>query len=117
VKTSSESSRSAMRAEYLAEFEAAGIRPPADLPLRHEGRQAEIALGASEQVPSGRVRKIILPPPGATRADLLASDFVAIGGGLFIVLRIAVMALVAMGALVAGMLAAERRGRRRGGSW
>lgn len=117
MKTSSESSRSAMRPEYLAEFEAAGIPPPPDLPLRHDGRQAETVLRPTRQGPSVWTRKIILPQPGTTSADRMTSDVAAIIGGLLIVLRIAIIPLIIVGALVAGMLAAERKSRCCGGSW
>ena len=104
MKTSSVSFRSAMRPEYLAEFEAAGVAPPSDVPLRD---QAETRV-------ENRTRKVILADPGISD-NVVAANLAAVAVGMLQLLLLASMLAIGMMiAVVAGFVKASRKGSRRG---
>ena len=104
MKTSSVSFRSAMRPEYLAEFEQAGVAPPSDLPLRD---QVETRV-------ENRTQKVILTDPGISD-NVVAANLAAVAVGMLQLLLLASMLAIGMMiAVVAGFVKASRKGSRRG---
>ena len=111
MKTSSVSFRSAMRPEYLAEFEAAGVAPPPDLPLRG---QVEPLQEPVVQIQRSVTRKVILADPGIS-GNVVAENLAAVlGGTLMLLLWSAKIVIIVYAAMIIGFIRASRRGSRRG---
>ena len=111
MKMSSASYRSAMRPEYLSEFEEAGIVPPSDLMLRG---QVEPLQEPVVQIQRSVTRKVILADPG-TSGNVVAENLAAVlGGTLMLLLCAAKIVIIVYAAMIIGFIRASRRGSRRG---
>jgi hypothetical protein len=113
VKTSSVCSRSAMRPEYLAEFEAAGLDP-------HAGAAVERPIIAQESAARARplrTTKVILsqPAPQITSAEVagVVCDVFKLIWYLLLVSLSPLIIAVWIASVVAGGSRAGRRRRRR----
>ena len=106
MKTSSACCRSAMRPEYLAEFEAAGVAPPSDLPLRD---QAEAFREPAVRIQQSVTRKVILAGPELS-GNVVAMNLAAVAVGTLKLLLWAMMIAVGIyAAMISGFLRASRK--------
>jgi hypothetical protein len=106
VKTSSVSFRSAMRPEYLAEFEAAGVAPPSDLLLWD---QVEAFREPAARIQQSAIRKVILAGPELS-GNAIAVNLAAVAVGTLKLLLWAMM--IAIGiylAMITGFIRASRK--------
>jgi len=111
VTTSSESSRSVMRPEYLAEFEAAGVAPPSDLLLRD---QVEPLPAPATHIQRSATRKVILMDPRISANVVVENIAVVAVGTLKLLLSVMMIAIGMYAAIIIGFMSASRKGNRRG---
>src|SRR5258705_10740705 len=99
-----------MRPEYLAEFEAAGVTPPSDLPLRD---QAAPRWKPAIPIPQAATCKVILKHPGIS-GNVVAENLAAIAVGTLKLLLMATIITVGIfAAVITGFVRGSRKGRRR----